>query len=305
MRTRLAAGLLAVTAALLIGPSTGGSTPVATSAAAYQLCGRVFPDPHAYWPAPVQAPARSPFAKGNATCASVDFLSYDDMVSGVEYLETLFPQFVEFYELERDFGDGSDCTSSTSNADLCSAGLPQSGVPSRPRAVRPLPAARDRRARARGRQEALRLPALDPRHRARRRRGGRPRGRGPRHLGGLRGGHRDRPGHLREGGSASRTRSSRRRRPRASPPARRCSRSAVYFVFANPDGWRRGDRDNGVRFFQRYNGNGVDMNRDWPTLGFTFRPYTPWSEPETQALRQGAASRSGRSGTAASTCTAS
>ena len=82
MRTRLAAGLLAVTAALLIGPSTGGSTPVATSAAAYQLCGRVFPDPHAYWPSPVQAPARSPFAKGNATCASVDFLSYDDMVVG-------------------------------------------------------------------------------------------------------------------------------------------------------------------------------------------------------------------------------
>ena len=65
-------------------------------------------------------------------------------------------------------------------------------------------------------------------------------------------------------------------------------RSAVYFVFANPDGWRRGDLDNGVRFFQRYNGNGVDMNRDWPTIGFTFQPYTPWSEPETARVRQGA-----------------
>ncbi len=61
-------------------------------------------------------------------------------------------------------------------------------------------------------------------------------------------------------------------------------RSAVYLVFANPDGWRRGDIDNGVRFFQRYNGNGVDMNRDWPTIGSTFRPYTPWSEPETRAF---------------------
>ena len=40
----------------------------------------------------------------------------------------LFPDVP--YELERDFGDGSDCTSSTSSADLCSAGLPRQGVPS-------------------------------------------------------------------------------------------------------------------------------------------------------------------------------
>jgi len=37
-------------------------------------------------------------------------------------------------------------------------------------------------------------------------------------------------------------------------------------------------------FDQRYNGNGMDLNRDWPTLGFTYRPYTPWSEPETRAF---------------------
>jgi hypothetical protein len=88
MRKRYAAGLVAVTAVLLLGPSTTSATPVATSAEAYQLCGRVFPDPHAFWPAPAQAPARSPFAKGNAACSSVDFLSYGDMVAGVEYLET-------------------------------------------------------------------------------------------------------------------------------------------------------------------------------------------------------------------------
>ena len=129
MSKRYALGIAAVLAILLVGPSPGGSTPVATNATAYELCGRVFPDPHAFWPAPAQAPGRSPFAKGNAACASVDFLSYADMVDGVKYLETLFPQFVEFYELERDFGDGSDCTSSTSNADMCSAGLPQQGVP--------------------------------------------------------------------------------------------------------------------------------------------------------------------------------
>ena len=129
MRKRYLVGLAAAAAVLALGPSPVGSTPVATNAATYELCGRVFSDPHAYWPSPAQTPARSPFAKGNAACASVDFLSYSDMVQGVEYLETLFPDFVEFYELERDFGDGSDCTSSTSSADLCSAGLPQAGTP--------------------------------------------------------------------------------------------------------------------------------------------------------------------------------
>ncbi len=59
-------------------------------------------------------------------------------------------------------------------------------------------------------------------------------------------------------------------------------RTSVWLAFANPDGWRRGDPDNLARFYQRYNGNGVDLNRDWPTIGFTFRPYTPWSEPETR-----------------------
>jgi hypothetical protein len=37
-------------------------------------------------------------------------------------------------------------------------------------------------------------------------------------------------------------------------------------------------------FFQRYNGNGVDPNRDWPDLGYSFRPYSGASEPETNAF---------------------
>ena len=58
-------------------------------------------------------------------------------------------------------------------------------------------------------------------------------------------------------------------------------RSVVYFIYPNPDGWLRGERTTGTQFFQRYNGNGMDLNRDWPEQGYTFRPYTPWSEPET------------------------
>ena len=60
--------------------------------------------------------------------------------------------------------------------------------------------------------------------------------------------------------------------------------SAVYFIWPNPDGWHRGDRTNGLAFYQRYNGNGVDLNRDWPERGWTHLPYTPWSEPESRAF---------------------
>ena len=129
MSKRYLSGLAAVAAIMVLGPATGGSAPVASTAEAYQLCGRVFPDPHAYWPAPAQGPARSPFAKGNAACAAVDFVSYQGMIDGLATLEALFPQFVEVYNLEEDFGDGSDCATSVSQDDLCSAGLPRQGLP--------------------------------------------------------------------------------------------------------------------------------------------------------------------------------
>jgi Zinc carboxypeptidase len=61
-------------------------------------------------------------------------------------------------------------------------------------------------------------------------------------------------------------------------------KSIIYFTFPNPDGWRRGSVQQGGVFFQRYNGNGVDPNRDWPDVGFTFRPYSGLSEPESRAF---------------------
>ena len=63
----------------------------------------------------------------------------------------------------------------------------------------------------------------------------------------------------------------------------------IYFTLPNPDGWRRGsigDTDKGPGiFFQRYNGNGIDPNRDWPDIGFSFRRYSGGSEPETRAFQ--------------------
>ncbi|HEX9713746.1 MAG TPA: M14 family zinc carboxypeptidase [Actinomycetota bacterium] len=58
-------------------------------------------------------------------------------------------------------------------------------------------------------------------------------------------------------------------------------RTELYFTYNNPDGWHRGDRA-GANHYQRYTGNGVDPNRDWPTMGYSYAPYSPGSEPETK-----------------------
>src|SRR4051812_34644097 len=65
-------------------------------------------------------------------------------------------------------------------------------------------------------------------------------------------------------------------------------KTIIYFTYPNPDGWRRGDVNDTEKgpgvFFQRYNGNGVDVNRDWPDIGYSFRRYSALSEPESRSL---------------------
>ena len=155
-----------------------------------------------------------------------------------------------------------------------SAGIADHGP--RTAEVRPDRHPRHRRERAGHGQEALRAVAVDPRHRARRRRGRHPRDGGDRHRGrrGARG--RSDPA---QGGS----------RGRADRGSEVLANTIIYFTYPNPDGWRRGsagdtDKGPGV-FFQRYNGNGIDPNRDWPDIGYTFRPYSGDSEPETRAFQ--------------------
>jgi hypothetical protein len=73
--------------------------------------------------------------------------------------------------------------------------------------------------------------------------------------------------------------------PKAPTYADVLKKSIVYFTYPNPDGWRRGSVSAGPEggvFFQRYNGNGVDPNRDWPDIGYAFRGYSAVSEPETR-----------------------
>jgi Zinc carboxypeptidase len=56
----------------------------------------------------------------------------------------------------------------------------------------------------------------------------------------------------------------------------------LYFAVINPDGWAAGDNANGNNYV-RGNDNGVDLNREFPTMGWTERDYTPISEPESKA----------------------
>ena len=65
-------------------------------------------------------------------------------------------------------------------------------------------------------------------------------------------------------------------------PVRKVLRKAhIYFANINPDGWEAGDNPSNV--YARGNGNGVDLNREFPTMGWTETDYTPLSEPESKA----------------------
>lgn len=58
----------------------------------------------------------------------------------------------------------------------------------------------------------------------------------------------------------------------------------VQFI-PNPDGWVRGDWDQlGSSTFTRGNGNGVDLNRQFPWKGWIPASRVPLSEPEAQAV---------------------
>ena len=66
-------------------------------------------------------------------------------------------------------------------------------------------------------------------------------------------------------------------------PVRRALKDVhLYLSNINPDGWGQGDIANGG-VYQRGNANGVDLNREFPTKGWTKVSYTPMSEPESKS----------------------
>ena len=278
--------LLSLSLFTLLPAPQAAATPVASNAAAYAACGRVFPDPHAYWPSPAAAPAQSPWAKGNANCRAVDFLPWQATLDGLAFLASpeMFGDFIEIYDLSDPDGPWADALDFASGEGL-SAGLPTT-TGEREKSPMYLIRVTD--------EEYAGIP-IDERE----------------HFvytlsihgiekAGVEGGIRaiedlatwaacEKHGDAaaancaQEGAGPNNPHPILETLPNESITAGEAlRRSSVWFVLSNPDGWRRGDKQSGGFFYQRYNGNGMDMNRDWPTKGWTFRPFTPWSEPENR-----------------------
>ena len=291
-----AVAFLAVIVSMTISatPKRATATPIATDETTYTALGRAFPDPHGCRDA---APGNSPFAKGVA-CA-VDFIQYEEMTQGLKFVEEMFPEFSEYYSLNKDFKcNGKPSTGPDARcAQFKSAGLPVSVDENGDTFVRE----RRRLHLFRVTDETAPMPLKDRQwfafplsiHGIER--------------AGVEGGVRAAEDLVTWGaceaelapdfvdceGEVTGTEAKPYPLLEASPEdslgtGDALKKAVVVFIMPNPDGWLRGDRFRdrvpGTSFYQRYNGNGVDVNRDWPTKGWTFRPYTPASEPETKAF---------------------
>ena len=62
------------------------------------------------------------------------------------------------------------------------------------------------------------------------------------------------------------------------------AKTEIWMGVVNVDGWAAGDLGTGV--FERGNANGEDLNREFPTVGWTNRDATPMSEPESLGWAQ-------------------
>lgn len=311
-RRRIGLAFLAVAMAgplLVAVPGSAGAVPnpVAADEPSYQALGRVFPDPQgclAYHAADDDGDGVkdtpdgvSPWAKGRA-CAD-DFLTYEEVTTGAEFLARRFPDFLRVIRLDEAYD----------NPNYRSAGLPRTAV-GEDGSVKLL--GRDRGPLYMFKVTDRDSPVPEPERE---------------HFAftlsihgieraGVEGGVRamedlvtwaacergehaaDTPACASEGPFPKEIVET--ATDAAVPTAGEVLReSVVYFVLSNPDGWARGEKapaefQDGAPnatytpggFFQRYNGNGVDLNRDWPTLGYTFKPYSPGSEPETKAFAE-------------------
>lgn len=274
----LSAAMIAATAvALLATPAS--ATPVADRDETYQALGRVFPDPQGCL---TGLPLASPNANGNA-CA-VQFVQWDEAIAGLAFLAEKYPRYVQLINLPQQFGTHEHFA----NESLMSAGIPREDLT---REQRPLYVVKvtDR---------ASATPEADRRHfayslsihgieRA-----------------GLEGGIRavedlatwaacengDAPGEIDCGSEGSSPQEPRRLldpfddEGRSPTAGQALADGVMLFTLSNPDGWVRGDYSEGGVFYQRFNGNGMDLNRDWPTQGYSDPAYTSFSEPETRGF---------------------
>ena len=271
--------LLVITVAIaaLVLPAAASATPVATSDAEYASLGRVFPDPLAN----CSGTPCDPNAQGNQP--ATQFIQYPELISGLRYLNSkpAWRRYLEVQPLDGKLGDGSGTDPKTAfpgndgrpfhfspKKAYHSTGLAQTGLS---RKVSDLIMVRvtDETVPDKNKQRYVASLSIHGIERA-----------------GAEGGTR-----LIEDYVTAQTlgRSKAPVLPPGSAPkiptfGEVLRKTVIYLIYPNPDGWRRGDVSEGGVFFQRYNGNGVDLNRDWPDVGFAFRPYSPLSERESQAF---------------------
>ncbi|MBI5107019.1 MAG: hypothetical protein HZB46_18895 [Solirubrobacterales bacterium] len=288
---RLAAVVLL--AAALLAPAAAHATPVATSDAEYQALGRVFPDPLGGCRQAGIQPC-SPTAQGNVP--ATQFIGYQEFISGMTYLNSKpeWQRYLEVWPLDGKAGDnegdevpadpkaafpgnGFSKFEFTPKAAYRSAGLPQTGG-GRTRNDLFVVRVTDEHVPDAGKQRYAVSLSIHGIERA-----------------GVEGGTRAiedlvtayTAGTGSKGGQSFKAGD--RIVPDGTIPGAPTfgdvlKKAIIYVIYPNPDGWRRGSVSEGGVFFQRYNGNGVDLNRDWPDRGFAFRPYSALSEPESQAL---------------------
>ena len=293
---RKSATICGVLLACLVTAAPALATPVATSDSEYDALGRVFPDPLATC-SQVGAQPCSPNAQGNVP--AVQFIQFQEFLSALEYMNTkpAWQRYMEVMVLDGKLGDNGDGEGVADGAlgegdtpgdamfpgndqplefdpkpEYRSAGLP---TPTLERQRSDLVTIRvtDESVPDAGKERYALSLSIHGIERA-----------------GVEGGTRAAEDLIT---AATTGRDAEPVVPASVDPdapsfAEVLKNTIIYFTYPNPDGWRRGslvdaDKGPGV-FFQRYNGNGVDVNRDWPDIGFSFRPYSGLSEPESRAL---------------------
>ena len=285
MIRRLALAATCLALAAVLAPSAGAS-PVATDDGQYQGLGRVFPDPMAGCQRAGRSPC-SPNAQGNVPADQ--FIQYDEFLKALEYMNQRrdWKRYMEVWPLDGKLGDGSGngADPDVKGNDLGrlefspseayqSAGLPTTDTSRKKHDLIVVRVTDESVPDAGKKRYALSL-SIHGIERA-----------------GVEGGTRameDMVTAATTQTAANHMRSQDPVVPKAVDPNAPTfdevlKTTIIYFTYPNPDGWKRGSVSSGGVFFQRYNGNGVDPNRDWPDIGFSFRPYSGLSEPESRSF---------------------
>jgi zinc carboxypeptidase len=254
------------------------ATPVATNDGGYAALGRVFPDPLAGCQQAGSDPC-SPNAQGNI--AATQFIGIDEFVDAIRYMNSKpeWNKYMEILALDGKLGDGSGKAAKdidpnntnplefTPDPKYVSAGIPTTDV-GRKKSDLMVVRVTDESVPDEGKKRYALSLSIHGIERA-----------------GAEGGIRAMEDLVTAFALKRQTQPIAPTAVQAKAPdfAEVLRKTIIYFTLPNPDGWRRGSVSSGGVFFQRYNGNGVDPNRDWPDIGFAYRGYSAISEPETAA----------------------